>query len=67
VKSLYSAVNAVLAPELATFDAKLGVGVGDDLAAACTADYLDSAHPMAGLVELVLLNFRVTYVQDHVA
>jgi len=55
-------MNAVLAPELATFDAKLGVGVGDDLAAACTADYLDSAHLMAGLVELVLLNFRVTYV-----
>ena len=67
MEGFYSAVDAVLAPELAAFDAVLGVGVSDDLAAVGAADDLDPAHLMIGLVDLMLLGLRIAQVQDHVA
>ena len=62
VEGFYSAVDAVLAPELAAFDAVLRVGVGDDLAAVGAADDLDPAHLVVGLVDLVLLGLWVAQV-----
>ncbi len=67
VEGFDSSVDTVLAPELATFDAVLSVGIGDNLAAASAADDLDPAHLMAGLVDPMLLDLWVADVQDHVA
>ncbi len=57
-----STVDAVFAPELAAFDAELGVGVRDDLAAVGAADDLNPSHLMVGLIDLMLLDLRVTQV-----
>ena len=62
VESFHSAVDAVLAPELAAFDAVLGVGVGDNLAAVGAADDLNPAHLVVGLVDLMLLSLQVAQV-----
>ena len=59
--------DAVLAPELVSLRAVLGVAVGDDVSAMTAADDEDLAHLVIGKFFLVLLHFVVSRVENYVA